>query len=63
MAHELKEGYDKFPPASRRLAQTIIPTDGAAGLLTVARGLQHLGAAAAGGSGDARLSPPPTVAP
>ena len=36
MARELKQGYDKFPPVSRlarRLAQTLFPTDGAAGLL------------------------------
>ena len=33
MAREHTEGYDKFPPASRRLAQTIFPTDGATGLL------------------------------
>ena len=33
MALELKKGYHKFPCASRRLAQTIFPTEGAAGLL------------------------------
>ena len=33
MACKLKEGYDKFPRASRRLAQTIFQTNGSAGLL------------------------------
>ena len=33
MARELKEGYNKYPPASRRLTQTIFPTESAAGLL------------------------------
>ena len=33
MARELKEGYEKFPPASRCLVQTIFPTECAAGLL------------------------------
>ena len=28
-----QEGYDKFPPVLRSLAQTIFQTDGAAGLL------------------------------
>ena len=41
MAHVLKQGYDKFPPASRRLAQseaqTLFPTDGSAGLLVGCR--------------------------
>ena len=33
LARELKDGHDKFPPASRRLAQNIFPTEGAAKLL------------------------------
>ena len=32
MALKLKQGHDKFPPASRHLAQTPFPTDGAARL-------------------------------
>ena len=65
MVRELKEGYDKFPPASRRLAQTIFPTDGAARLLEGCSiwvaAATHLGsgrcrAAVAGGSGDPQLS-------
>ena len=33
MVRELKQGYNKFPPASRRLAQILFPTDVASGLL------------------------------
>ena len=63
MVRELKEGYDKFPPASRRLAQTIFPTDGAAGLLEGCIIWVAACAAAAGGSCDPQLSLPQTVGP
>ena len=33
MVRQLKEGHNKIPPALRRLAQTIFPTNGAAELL------------------------------
>ena len=65
VAHELelKDGDTKFPPASRRLAQTIFPTDGCAGLLEGCSTWVAACAAAAGGSGDPQLSAPPTVGP
>ena len=46
MERKLKEGYDKFPPASRCLAQTIFLTEGTAGLLEGLRPARRRQAAA-----------------
>ena len=37
MAREVKQEFDKFPPALRCLARTTFPTDGAGGLLAGCR--------------------------
>ena len=54
MARKIKEGYNKFPSALRSLAQTIFPTDGAAGLLEVHSIWVAACAATAGGSMNRR---------
>ena len=63
MARELKEGYDKFPPAQRCLVHTVFPTDGNAELLEGCSITVLACAEAGGGSCDPRLSQPPTVGP
>ena len=66
-ARKLKPGYDRFPPASRGLAQTLVLTDGGMVPLgcswAAAFRLLPALAAAAGGSDDPQLSPPLTVGP
>ena len=61
-ARKLKTGYDMLPGVLHCLTQTLFPTDGTTGLL-VGCCIRPAQAAAAGGSGDPQLSPPPTVGP